>query len=245
MPNNTFMIIMFASSLILFLLTIIDKKEIIKERQKIILLNKQITISKMENEEKSKMISYISHELRTPIIGIRGLIEIALQNINNTKKLEEMLEKVERSVRYMNLLIDDVLDICKLKSGNMIVKNNVVNIKEVLDNCIMITNERFYDRKVEYIKCFENVEHYNLFVDEMRIKQVFINLLSNAVKYTSDGGCIIFKVKELEHEKINNAERIIFQFQIIDTGIGMNKVFLENIWNEFAQDDNQMCFKIL
>lgn len=234
--QNIFIVIVFISSLLLFLETIINKNEIIKEKNKNILLMEQIEISNKDNSEKSKMLSHIVHELRTPVAGIAGMLEMAQQNIENKEKVKDYLEKMNRSAKYLNSLVDDVLDVCKIRNGNVVIRNKPIDINKLIDNCISMTSERFQDRKIEYIKSVENIKHYNLIGDELHLCQIFINILSNAVKFTPDGGHVVFRMKE--EENIDIEDKAYFQFQIIDTGVGMHKEFLNNIWNEFAQDDN-------
>lgn len=226
--------IIFISSVILFLQSIINKNTLIK---------KQTDIEITDNAKMLKLFSYISHELRTPVIGIVGIIEMMQQNIDNKEKIKEHLEKMERSAKYLNSLIDEVIDISKIKNENKTTGQNILNISDIMDNCIEMTNERFKDRKIDYIKSLENIKNYNLIGDELHLCQVFVNILSNAVKFTQDGGYIIFNVQELSEEKRNMDNKVYYKFQIIDNGVGMNKEFLNNIWEEFAQDNNSINSK--
>ncbi|MBQ8300045.1 MAG: response regulator [Clostridia bacterium] len=236
--QNIVIIIVFICSIFLFLETINNKNKLIKEKNKNLLLVEQIETFNKDNLEKDKMISHIVHELRTPVAGISGILEIMQPNIENKEKVKDYLEKMNRSAKYLNSLIDDVLDVCKIKSGNTVIRSKPIDINKLIDNCISMTSERFKDRKIEYIKSMENIKHYNLIGDELHLCQIFINILSNAVKFTPDGGNVIFRIRELIEEGVDIEDKAYFQFQIIDTGVGMRKEFLNNIWNEFAQDDN-------
>lgn len=236
--QNIFLVILFCSSIFFFVETIINKNEVIKEKNKNNSLSEQIEISNKDNAEKNKIVSHIVHELRTPVIGIAGILEMIQQDLDNKENVKTCLEKINRSAQYLNSLIDDVLDMCKIKSGNAIIRNKPIEINQLVDNCISMTTERFQDKKIEYIKSIENVKHYNLIGDELHLCQIFINILSNAVKFTSDGGHVIFIMRELVEENVETDDKTYFQFQITDTGVGMNKEFLNKIWDEFAQDNN-------
>lgn len=235
--------ILFISSIAIFIISFVSMIIVLVEKRNNIKKLRELEEREKEHETKRKILSRISHEIRTPVIGIVGMIKISQQNINDKEKIEECLYKINRSAKYLFALLDDVLDIVRLKNGIVNTKNKEINLRYVIDTCIAMTSERFYDRKIEYIKIIEDVDKYKIKGDELHLTQIFLNLLCNAVKYTKDGGYVIFKANEIIDEKINRKEQVCFQFKISDTGVGISKEFLENIWKEFVQDDKNVVLE--
>ena len=188
------------------------------------------------NQAKSDFLSHMSHDIRTPINGIMGMTDIALKNINNQDKVLDCLNKISGSSQHLLGLINDVLDMSRIESGKTKVNYERFDIRMCIDNCVSIIGGQLVTRDIELIKEVEEFKHPHLIGDELHLRQVFINILGNSVKFTQDGGKIYFKAREVEYKD----ERVLFQFELADTGIGMKEEFLPHLFDPFAQEDDGM-----
>lgn len=198
------------------------------------------------DELKSSFISTVSHELRTPltsIVGFSKIIKKKLKKIFSGALTGEQLEKSKEQI-YVNLdiismegerltsIINNILDMARLKSGNMEFKKEPCSVYAIIDNISSSISPLFQDREIEFIKDIQEDLPESM-MDKYTIIQVLINLISNAIKFT-DKGSIICRVKR------NNSEII---FSIIDTGIGIEREHHESIFDEFKQVVNGLTNK--
>jgi signal transduction histidine kinase/CheY-like chemotaxis protein len=185
------------------------------------------------NDAKTDFLTHISHDIRTPINGIVGMVSIARKNLSNPVRLEDCLNKIGRSSDHMISLINDVLEMSRIESGRIDINRRPVNIGTIADNCSSIIDSQLLARNIEFRKEFGEISHKLVLGDELRLRQIFINVLGNAVKFTQDGGCIIFRMKEVE----GTEQAADFQFEIEDNGIGMSEEFVGHIFEPFSQEN--------
>ena len=183
---------------------------------------------------KSKFLSNMSHDMRTPINGILGMSMIAKKEDNPPKTLE-CLANIDQVAKHMLGLVNDILDMASLESGKAKTNLSVCNLNELVNNCSLILKGYMRDRTLNFIPEIDDLKHKYVSTDETKLKEIIINNLSNAVKYTPDGGSIYFRMKEIE----SNEETVHIQFEIQDTGIGMSKEFCEHAFEEFSQEASQ------
>lgn len=183
---------------------------------------------------KSKFLSNMSHDMRTPINGILGMSMIAKKE-DNPPKTVECLNNIDIVGKHMLGLVNDILDMASLENGKAKVNLGVCDLEDLANNCVLIMKGYMRDRTLNFTTEFEELKHKFVATDVTKLKEVLINNLSNAVKYTPDGGSIIFKMKELE----SNEQTVKIQFEIEDTGIGMSEEFVEHAFEEFAQEASQ------
>ncbi len=186
------------------------------------------------NIAKSRFLSNMSHDIRTPINGIMGMTAIALRNSKLDNKTRDCLTKIDAVSQHLLSLVNDILDMSRIESGKTVIAQNPVDIRAVTDNCLSIIRGQGGDRSLQIIDKFEEPEHPRILGDELHLRQIFINILGNAVKFTPDGGTVTFYAKEVKSDGVN-AE---YLFEIEDTGIGMKEEFLEHIWDSFAQENS-------
>ena len=230
--NYVFAIVaILGAAVVLFIIFMIknndSKKRLVVEQQAKIYLERAANA-------KSKFLSNMSHDMRTPINGILGMSMIAKKE-DNPPKTVECLENIDQVAKHMLGLVNDILDMASLESGKAKVNLSVCNLNELAANCALIMKGYMRDRTLNFITEIEDIPHKFVSTDATKLKEIIINNLSNAVKYTKDGGNVYLRMKEIE----SNEETVMVQFEIEDTGIGMSKEFCEKAFEEFAQEASQ------
>lgn len=194
------------------------------------------------NHAKSQFLSNMSHDIRTPMNAIVGFTSLAIAHIDDDKKiLRDYLEKISVSSEHLLSLINDVLDMSRIESGKIQIKevecslpNLAQGLRSILQSSIASKNLDFYIDTVD-------VEHEMIICDKLRVNQILINIASNAVKYTNSGGKIKVKISETEGAPEGYAD---FEFSVADTGIGMSEEFLKTIFEPFTRETNSTVNKI-
>ena len=203
------------------------KRRLVVEQQAKVYLEKAASA-------KSKFLSNMSHDMRTPINGILGMSMIAKKE-DNPPKTVECLTNIDQVAKHMLGLVNDILDMASLESGKAKANLAVCNLNELASNCALILKGYMRDRTLNFVAELDDLTHKFVSTDETKLKEILINNLSNAVKYTPDGGTIYFRMKEAD----TNEETVTIKFEIEDTGIGMSKEFCEHAFEEFAQESSQ------
>jgi len=198
---------------------------------------KQIEVEKVLAEEasraKTSFLSNMSHEIRTPMNAIIGLDNIALRNPNLQPQTREQLEKIGASAKHLLGLINDILDMSRIESSRMVLKNEEFSFREFLDQINIIINGQCQDKGLHYeCQIVGRVGDY-YFGDDMKLKQVLINILGNSVKFTDAPGDVTLTVEQLARE----ADACTMRFVMRDTGIGMDKAFIPKLFEAFSQED--------
>lgn len=204
------------------------QKEIMKQ------LRAAVGESKRASSAKSDFLSRMSHDIRTPLNGIIGMTDIARRNLDNTQKVSDCLKKIVSCADHLMSLINDVLDMSRIESGNIGIHCAPFNLKKVLQDCCDIIEGRIAERNIAFYCDYSGVAHYAIRGDERHLKQILINILENAVKFTPDSGTISLSVTEINNE--NSPQ--LYRFEISDNGIGMSAEFLKHIFEPFSQEDN-------
>ncbi|MBS7009365.1 response regulator [Anaerostipes sp.] len=184
------------------------------------------------NAAKSDFLSRMSHEIRTPMNAIIGMCAIAAQSIGDDAKVEDCISKIGISSRYLLALINDILDMSRIESGKMLLKNEKIPMEEFLNGVNSICYAQAEAKGVDY-ECIVDPMIADFYIgDAMKLQQVLINIIGNAVKFTEEGGKITFST--VRYKKTKND--VILRFIINDTGIGMSDDFLPHIFETFSQE---------
>lgn len=199
----------------------------------------EIAIQEAEkaNQAKTEFLSHMSHDIRTPINGIMGMLNIAQDFPEDLEKQEDCREKIRTSAEHLLSLINDVLDISKLESGNVEFAREVFHLHELLHNCSVIVGGQAAERKVKLTMDYTKpgqLPHEYFIGSPLHIKQILINIAGNAVKYNKPMGSIDFKCYEISEE--NGIAQICFE--ISDTGIGIGEEYLKHIFEPFTQEED-------
>jgi len=187
------------------------------------------------NKAKTKFLSQMSHDIRTPLNGIIGMTKIASDNLNDPERLTDALGKVSRSSDHLLTLINDILDLSRIESGKMTITHEPADIRAMIDQCVDILNGSVIDRHLDVVTDISPVEKPFVLMDALHVRQVLINIISNAVKFTPDGGKIVFSAK-CSPDK--DGEKLLGRFEVADTGIGMSEDFQKHIYEAFTQADS-------
>ena len=184
---------------------------------------------------KEDFLANMSHEIRTPMNAIIGFTTIAVSHIDNKDQVRDCLQKVLSSSNHLLSLINDILDMSRIESGKVQIKEHECNISELMHNLVNIIQPQVKAKQLElFIDTFE-VANEDVIADPLKLNQVFINLLSNAVKYTPAKGSISFRIKQKTTFRHGYGDYI---FIIKDNGIGMSKEFVKHVFEPFERESS-------
>jgi signal transduction histidine kinase/PAS domain-containing protein len=208
-----------------------------KEQQNIADLKQAMLAADAANKAKSEFLSSMSHDIRTPLNGIIGMTRIAKEH-NNSSETADALNKIDMSAEFLLGLVNDVLDMSKIESGQVKLLPEP-NLPEECFNYIESVIRPLADRKKQklYITGFTNNEYIPL-MDKLRTHQLMFNLLSNSVKYTQEGGRI-----EYHHEDRMVGNKMEIVASIIDNGCGMSEEFQKQLFQPYTQEDRVRSMK--
>ena len=170
------------------------------------------------------------------LLGIRGMLEIAEHFPDDTEKLKECREKIWDSSGYLLNLVNSVLDMNKLESGQLQVEEEPFNLLDVIIDLDNVIGTQAAEKGIQSRTKEHRIEHYHLIGCPLYIRQILMNIGANAVKYTGPGGLIEISCVEKPQEH----DRTLFRFTVRDTGIGMSEEFQEHVFEAFAQEKAEM-----
>jgi len=189
------------------------------------------------NEAKSRFLSNMSHDIRTPMNGIIGMTAIAGTHIDDKGRVMDCLSKITLASKHLLGLINDILDMSKIESGKIELQNEEFSLPQIIDNLLVISKPQIEAKHHKFSVSLKNIEHEKVIGDSQRLEQVFLNLLSNAIKYTPDGGRISLIITE---KPICKAKSGCYEFVLEDNGIGMSKEYMEHLFDPFSRaSDNR------
>ena len=198
---------------------------------------KAIEVEKARAEEtsraKTSFLSNMSHEIRTPMNAIIGLKNVALRDPDLSPNTRLQLEKIGSSANHLLGVINDILDMSRIESGRVVVKNEEFSFSEFLDQINTIIGGQCQEKHLKYeLSVADNVAEYYI-GDDLRLKQVLINILGNAVKFTKFPGTVSLTIEQSELQ--GNSCRM--KFIMSDTGVGMDADYLPKIFDSFSMED--------
>ncbi len=188
------------------------------------------------NNAKTKFLSSMSHDIRTPMNAIIGMTALAAKHIDDTEYAKNCLSKATLASNHLLTLINDVLDISKVESGKMGLNPTVFSLVEATSNLVNIIRPQIDAKNHQLEVRVHNISYEYLFADELRINQIFINILSNAVKYTPENGKISIDIKEIVSEGKDTVKLV---YEVKDNGVGMTKEFQEQMYTSFARANDE------
>ena len=189
--------------------------------------------AEVANEAKTTFLLNMSHDIRTPMNGIIGMLDIADRFPNDLDRQNECRKKVKTASNILLELVNDVLDRSKLESGEVVLEHIPFDLSDVISDIKESLSKQAEDAGVQIIESSFNVEHTKLIGSPLHLKRIYMNIISNAVKYNKENGKIYLF---LEETKFDGHDATI-EFTCKDTGIGMSKEFMEHIFEPFAQEN--------
>ncbi|RYM33388.1 PAS domain S-box protein [Brumimicrobium glaciale] len=194
-------------------------------------------IAETANAAKELFIINMSHEIRTPLNAIIGLSH-QLEKFKQEEKGYEYIKHIIDSGNHLQSLIDNILDFSKINAGKLELNNKMFNFKEVFNDIISILSPLAMRRRLKFISTIDKNISFGVLADRTRIKQILINVISNSIKFTESGE-VNFNVVS---KKISSKLQMLI-ITISDTGVGMSKIFLNNIFDKFSQADSSSIRK--
>ncbi len=187
------------------------------------------------NDAKTDFLRRMNHDIRTPINGIVGMIEINSKT-DDQAVIKENREKAKKAANHLLSLVNDVLEMSKLEDGIIPVEHDSFNIQKLTGDVLVVAGMRAAEHKIllEHEECPESFAYPYVYGSPMRLRQILLNIISNAIKYNKQGGSIKFSVETESVDKDKNT--VSYRYVIADTGIGMSKEFLEHIFEPFSQE---------
>lgn len=182
------------------------------------------------NKAKSSFLFNMSHDIRTPMNAVIGFTGIAKKYIDNKEKVLDCLNKVDISSNYLLKLINDVLDMARVESGKVTIKEERVSLEEIAQNLILLVKQSVGSKMHEVALHCENLVNPYVYADRLHVNQVVLNILSNAVKYTKDGGKISLTLRQAPSKKEKFGK---YCFIVEDNGIGMDSEMLSHVYDSF------------
>ena len=181
----------------------------------------------MESKTKTEFMNRMSHDLRTPINGILGMIHVIRKSWNNQEKLEDSVDKIEISTRHLMDLVNDVLDMSKLESGHLTVHEEPFDLEDLMKEVAVLMQGQLEETGITHRKHRENMQHTMLKGDALQLQRIMMNLFGNAV------GTIDTYVTEISCDGKN----VLYEFRIADSGIGMSREYMEHeLFQPFTQE---------
>ena len=185
------------------------------------------------NEAKTEFLQRMSHDIRTPINGICGMIDVADHYAEDMKKQTECRAKIKEASHLLLELINEVLDMSKLESDEVILEEIPFNLNSISEEILGVIEQMAAEQNIRILWEEKEVTHWNLIGSPVHVKRTLMNILSNAVKYNKENGYVYISCREIPSEQ---TAMTTLEFVCRDTGIGMTEAFQKRIFEPFAQE---------
>lgn len=196
-------------------------------------LEQALEAAQHSEKAKGRFLVSMSHDIRTPMNGIMGMSMLAKANIKNQEKVESCLNKIDALANYLVQLINDVLDISQMENEKFHLNNKKFCLVHIINEVIDLTRIQTEEKKQQFLVDVDEELNIEVWADNVGVKKILLNVLSNAVKYTEPGGQITFRVNSVKCSD----KFITVMFVIQDTGKGMEKAYINKIFDAFTRED--------
>lgn len=186
------------------------------------------------NIAKTEFLQRMSHDIRTPINGIRGMVEIGEHYKYDLNKQAECRKKIREASNLLLELVNEVLDMGKLESGEVVLESKSFDVVDVIMEVTEVLEKQASERGIQIICEPPSVDHRKLIGSPLHVKRLLMNIMSNAVKYNKEKGKVVLSCYEVRCEE----EIVWIEFVCADTGIGMSPEFQEHLFEPFTQEGN-------
>ena len=209
-------------------------------------INRKISEARQAAEQasrsKTQFLTNMSHDIRTPMNGIIGMLNIADRYVDNPDEVKKYHQKIRMASEYLLSLINDVLDMRKIDQKDIMLLEESVNLRDVIENCRDILEAKAGEKEITLDTT--GMAEFNppqLMASEVHLRQIFMNIISNAIKYNKYGGKIFIQAIVLEQTE----DKVTCRFSVTDTGIGMSEDFQKQMFEPFTQEhgENRSEFK--
>ncbi len=190
---------------------------------------------------KTDFLNSMSHDIRTPMNSIMGLTAIASMYVNDPERVKDCLTKITTSSRHLLGLINEVLDMAKIESGNLGLSEEDFDLPETVESLLSIMTPQINDKKLNLKVEIADIRHEHVVGDPMRLQQVFVNIMGNSVKFTPEGGTVSLHIKELPSRVKGSG---CYEFTFSDTGCGMSEDFVKTVFEPFTRANDSRVTKV-
>ena len=185
------------------------------------------------NTAKTEFLQRMSHDIRTPINGICGMLDVADHYADNIEKQAECRAKIKEASHLLLELVNEVLDMSKLESDEVVLEKIPFNLRSIFEEILVVIEQVAAEQNIKIVDKEKEVTHWHLIGSPGHVKRILMNILSNAVKYNKENGYIYTSCREIPSEQPGMAT---IEFICQDTGIGMEGAFQKRIFEPFAQE---------
>jgi signal transduction histidine kinase/DNA-binding response OmpR family regulator len=203
-----------------------------EENKKNELLELAVQQAEAASKAKSDFLSNMSHDIRTPMNAILGMTAVAAMHIDDKSRVMDALAKITSSGKHLLGLINSVLDMSKIESGRITLSEDEFNLSDSIQSLFALFHTQISEKNIDLNANVARIKHEKVIGDEQRLQQIFINIMGNSIKFTPEGGRISLDITE---KKSNVPDKGCYQFVFEDTGIGMDKEFLDQIFEPFSR----------
>ncbi len=187
------------------------------------------------NKAKTAFLSNMSHDIRTPMNAIIGFTTLAIAHMDDKKQVENYLKKIDSSGRHLLSLINNVLDMSRIESGRFQLEEKECDLADVMYEIEDMLMSEIRAKELDFRIDTDSLLNSKVLCDRLRLNQIFFNLIGNAIKFTAPGGSIHVQVMEKPDQGL---EKIVYEFHVKDTGIGMSEDFQKNLFKPFERERN-------
>ncbi|WP_432631277.1 ATP-binding protein [Brotaphodocola sp.] len=187
----------------------------------------------LESKAKTEFLNRMSHDIRTPINGIMGMVDIIAKNKEDPEKVDACLEKIRLSSTHLLALVSDVLEMSKMEAGHFVPERKPFDIEELMNEVASLIEGQLSETGIAYHAYRENLSHVHLLGSPLHLRQILLNILSNAIKYNKPNGTIDVYTREASFDE----RTVVYEFKITDSGVGMSEDFVKNrLFEPFSQE---------
>ena len=215
-----------------------EKKLEIAQQQRI---EEAVEEARRANRAKTVFLSNMSHDIRTPMNGIIGMTAIAASHVDDRERVLDSLKKISMASKHLLNLINEVLDMSKIESGKVELKEEPFNLAELVDSLVSMMMPQIESHHHTLKLQVEEMAHRHVIGDSLRLQQVFTNLMGNSVKYTPDGGVLTLAAAERPCDREGCG---CYEFLFEDNGMGMSEEYVKRIFEPFSRAEDERVGKI-